>query len=182
MEQNLNNRTKVVKFGGNVCVMNYSFSNQASTAVNEAAAAYLNASGSKGHGYTFIDFLQDKMLVVHSIQRGITQAFFEAIKSRMPFSDQEWADFFNISLKSLQRYKNDKNHVYKPILSEKIIQTAEVVEEGRRVFGSDEKFFRWLDTPSFALGGVKPKELLRDAYGQSLVMAELNAIDHGIFA
>ncbi len=151
---------------------------QGYTVVNEAAAQYLSRSRS----VDFVGFLKDKLLVIQSIQRGISQAFFEAIKGRSPFSDQEWADYFNMSLKSLQRYHNDPTHVYKPIHSEKIIQLAEVMEEGRATFGSEDKFYRWLDTPSLALGGSKPKELLRNAYGQELVLAELNAINHGIFA
>ncbi|MCC6451300.1 MAG: DUF2384 domain-containing protein, partial [Acidobacteria bacterium] len=32
----------------------------------------------------------------------------------------------------------------------------------------------------FALGNVKPVELLRDSYGKELVMGELNRIAHGI--
>lgn len=146
--------------------------------VNEAAAQYL----SRSKPIDFLGFLKDKLLVIQSIQRGISQSFFEAIKGRTPFSDQEWADYFNMSLKSLQRYHNDPKHVYKPIHSEKIIQLAEVMEEGRATFGNEDKFYRWLDTPSLALGGSKPKTLLHNAYGQELVLAELNAINYGIFA
>jgi len=146
--------------------------------VNEATAQYLPAS----HGMDFISFLKDKFTMMQSIQRGITQRFFEAIRSRMPFTDQQWADFLNISPKSLQRYSTDASHVFKPIHSEKIIQLAQVMEEGRATFGSQERFYRWLDTPNVALGGGKPMDMLHNSYGQELVLAELNAINYGIFA
>lgn len=165
------------------CAMKYPNPKDEPLQVNEAATAYVRSAGrSADAGFTFMDFLKDRMLILDSIRNGITHSFFEAIKGRMPFSDQDWADYFNVSLKSMQRYKNDSKHVFKPILSEKIIQMAEVIEEGRLVFGDDEKLFRWLDTPSLALGGYKPKDLLSNAYGQRMVRAELNAIEHGIFA
>jgi uncharacterized protein (DUF2384 family) len=37
-----------------------------------------------------------------------------------------------------------------------------------------------LETPSYALGGMKPMDMLRDSYGKELVMGELTRINHGI--
>ncbi len=36
---------------------------------------------------------------------------------------------------------------------------------GLDVFGNVEKLKLWLDTPSYALGKLKPIELLKDFYG-----------------
>ncbi len=160
----------------------YSASESGPDVLNEAASVYFSGRGFASEPPSFAEFLRDRLLVVEAVRKGITHAFFEVIRTRLPFSDQEWADIFNISLKSLQRYKSEKNHIFKPIHSEKILQAAELVEEGTRVFGSREKFFLWLDTPNFALGGGIPKALAGTAYGHELILSELNAIEHGVFA
>jgi len=41
------------------------------------------------------------------IRKGIPTSLFKSIKELTPFSDQEWSDFLDISLKSLQRCKKD---------------------------------------------------------------------------
>jgi uncharacterized protein (DUF2384 family) len=57
---------------------------------------------------------------------------------------------------------------------------AEVTNMGLETFGSFEKLKLWLNTPNFALGNLKPFELLKDSYGKELVMNELVHINHGI--
>jgi putative toxin-antitoxin system antitoxin component (TIGR02293 family) len=88
----------------------------------------------------------------------------------------------NLSKKTLQRHRNEDDFFFKPIHTEKIIELAEVTNFGKEVFDSEEQFYLWLNTPSFALSNLKPAELLKDSYGKELVMSELNRIDHGIFA
>lgn len=131
---------------------------------------------------TYRDFLSNKMLIVHSIRRGIPYQLFRLIQHITPFSLEDWAGFLNLSTKSLQRYQSAKEYIFKPIHSEKIIELAEVTNLGTGVFGDLEKFRLWLITPNFALGNLQPIELLKDSYGKDLVLNELTRIDHGIFA
>lgn len=130
---------------------------------------------------TYQEFLSNRMLIVHSIRKGIPYRLFRLIQEKTPFTEEEWADVLGISLKTLQRYKSSKNHIFKPAHSEKILEIAEVTSLGNSVFGA-EKFHLWLQTKNFALGNLKPKELLKDSYGKELVVEELQHIDQGIFA
>ena len=52
---------------------------------------------------------------------------------------------------------------------------------GLDVFGNVEKLKLWLNTPSFALGKLKPIELLKDSYGKEMVISELHRMNYGIF-
>lgn len=113
------------------------------------------------------------------IRKGIPYSFFNLIQHFTPFSEDNWADFLDISTKSLQRYKQNAR-VFKPIQSEKIIEMAEVTQVGLDVFGDMEKFKLWLETPNYALGNLKPVELLKDSYGKELVISELTRINYGI--
>lgn len=158
---------------------NEEFKKEVNTLVKEVAAVYKVGSGKKQ--ITYHDFLSNKMLIVHSIRKGISYSFFNKIKSNAPFTNIEWADFLNISTKTLQRYKNEKQHVFKSNHSEKIIELAEVTNFGSEVFDDNESFYIWLKTDAIALGSMKPIELLKDSYGKEMVMEELNRIDQGVF-
>lgn len=129
---------------------------------------------------TYEKFLEDKMLIIVAIRTGIPYSLFDLIQNYTPFSENDWANFLDISSKSLHRYKASPNHHFKPIHSEKIIEMAEVTKVGLNVFGNIEKLKLWLNTPSYALGKLKPIELLKDSYGKEMVISELHRINHGI--
>lgn len=130
---------------------------------------------------TYEKFLEDKMLIIVAIRAGIPYSLFDLIQHYTPFSESDWANFFDISTKSLQRYKSSPEHHFKPIHSEKIIEMAEVTKVGLDVFGNMDKLKLWLNTPCYALGKLEPIELLKDSYGKEMVISELNRINHGIF-
>jgi len=155
------------------------FSKEVNSLVQEASVAYSTSFSKKEISYH--DFLRNKMLIVHSIRKGISYSFFNKIKQTASFTDEDWADFLSISIKSLQRYKNKVNYVFKSIHSEKIIELAEVILLGNQVFDSTDNFYSWLKFPSIALGSMVPIELLKNSYGKEMVMEELNRIDQGIF-
>lgn len=153
--------------------------------INEAIVNYLT-SVRKTTGIrknlSYREFLSDRMLLVQAIRAGIPYRLFVMIKDESPFNEEEWADLLSISLKSLQRYKAAKDYLFKPSHSEKIFEIAEVTELGKAVFDNNEKFMLWLSTPSFALGNLKPVDLIRDSYGKEMVIGELYRIDQAIFA
>lgn len=131
---------------------------------------------------TYSDFFENKMLIIQAIRQGLPYKLFRRIMEITPFSEDEWAEYLNLSKKTLQRHRNDTNYLFKPIHTEKIIELAEVTIVGKDVFDTSEQFYLWLNTPCYALGNLKPAELLKDSYGKELVMGELNQIDQGIFA
>lgn len=156
-------------------------------ALNKAISTYVKditetaKSGARNEHFTYSDFLQDKMMIIRVIRHGLPYALFSKIQEITPFTEDDWADYLNLSKKTLTRHKNESNYFFKPIHTEKIIELAEVTNYGKEVFNSTEQFYTWLNTPSFALGNLKPAELLKDSYGKELVMAELNRIEQGIF-
>jgi putative toxin-antitoxin system antitoxin component (TIGR02293 family) len=128
---------------------------------------------------TYAEFLSDKMLMISLIREGVPYSLFNLIQHYTPFSKMDWANFLDISTKSLQRYKQSSK-IFKATQSEKIIEMAEVTNVGLEVFGNTEKFKLWLDTPNYSLGSLKPMELLKDSYGKEMVIGELTRVSHGI--
>lgn len=132
------------------------------------------------YSVTFDEFLMNKMLIIAGIRAGIPYSLFHLIQDYTPFSESDWANFLDISTKSLQRYKTASEFHFKPIHSEKIIEMSEVTKIGIDVFGNIDKLKLWLNTANYALGNIKPIELLKDSYGKELVVCELVRINHGI--
>jgi putative toxin-antitoxin system antitoxin component (TIGR02293 family) len=66
--------------------------------------------------------------------------------------------------------------------ADRLLRVARVLEEGTRVFGSQEKAARWLNTPTPALYAVTPLSLLESDAGTQAVTDELGRIDFGDFA
>lgn len=149
--------------------------------LNKEIAAFFKSSKIEiDKQITYKDFLEDKMLIIFAIREGIPYSLFNVIQHYTPFSESDWANFLDISTKSLQRYRIAQEHHFKPIHSEKIIEMAEVTKVGLDVFGDIEKLKLWLNTPNFALGKLEPIELLKDSYGKDLVISELTRINYGI--
>lgn len=130
---------------------------------------------------TYGRVLSDKVLVANAVKRGVTNPLFKEIRTNSPFSDSQWSAFLGINIRTLQRYNIEKNHVYKPLQSEKIFELAEVVGKGNEVFDSPEHFSIWLNTPNLAFAGEKPFVYLDSSYGIAILLAELSRIEHGIF-
>lgn len=162
--------------------MSYDEQNIAINEINESLSIYVKNIGKFSRNISFADFFLDKMLIVQAIRRGLPYKIFSQIKSLTPFTDVDWSEYLDLSTKTLQRYRDEKDFYFKPIHTEKIFELAEVTNFGIEVFGSSEKFYRWLNSPSYALNNYRPGELLKDSYGKEMVMAELNRIEHGIFA
>jgi putative toxin-antitoxin system antitoxin component (TIGR02293 family) len=156
--------------------------------VNEAISSYIKEVNTISlfnfniEKITFSEFFENKMLVIQVIKKGLPYKLFNIIRDLIPFTDDDWATYLSISKKSLQRYSNDKEYLFKPIHTEKIIELAEVTNFGKQVFNTTDQFYLWLYTPSYVFNNLKPVELLNDSYGKDLVMEELNRIEYGIFA
>jgi putative toxin-antitoxin system antitoxin component (TIGR02293 family) len=138
-------------------------------------------TGAVEEALSFSNVFSHRLFLIYIIREGVPYDLFDAIQEYAPFTEQNWANFLDLSTKTLQRHKLDAKH-FRPLQSEKIIEMAEVTTVGLDVFGDMEKFKLWLDTPNFALGKMKPIELLKGSYGKEMVLGELNRINHGILA
>lgn len=152
--------------------------------ISEAVGGYIGRSDvstiDRKNSLSYL--FDDKFLLIHFIKQGMPYDLFDEIKQLIPFTESEWAEYLGLSTKSLQRYSNEKAFRFKPLHTEKILELLEVVHSGLEVFDSAEQFHLWLVTPSMALGSHTPQSLLSDSYGKEIVIAELNRIEHGIFA
>ena len=124
---------------------------------------------------------KDILVLIRYVKNGFRFNSFASLVKNIPFSLNEWSYFLNMSERTMQRYKKEKK-TFDPIYSEKILEVMLLYKLGINVFGNKEKFISWIETKNLVLGGVKPKELLDNTFGISLLKDELTRIEHGILA
>lgn len=115
------------------------------------------------------------------VRSGIDFDMFQNMVSKFPFTVEEWSQFLHLSERTIQRYKKDDKN-FDSLQSEKILQISLLYQRGVEIFGDKDNFNSWLSANNIALGNVKPKELLDNAFGIALLEEELTRIEHGIFA
>lgn len=124
--------------------------------------------------------LKSYMDVIEMSKEGITKASLMDFLRFLNFSPEQFARMLPITLRTIQRYSNKQK--FSPIVSEHIIQLVFLVGKGIEVFGSLEKFIVWFNTPTRALGGNVPSDLVNLKTGTQMVMDELGRIEYGVYA
>ena len=87
-------------------------------------------------------------------------------------------EFIQLLPISLDTYK--KNQVFKPHVTEKVLEIEEVYRKGIDAFGED--FYSWMETVNPALGNVMPKSLLVNSFGIRMLLDEIGRLEHGVLA
>ncbi len=121
------------------------------------------------------------LAIIDAVRTGISFNEFEKIVGNAPFSLAEWANYLQLSERTIQRNQKEKKS-FQPIQSERIIELIMLYEYGVDVFGDKDNFNVWLKSKSIALGGRTPKELLDTKFGVGMVKDELGRIEHGVLA
>lgn len=124
---------------------------------------------------------KDILLLINAVKAGIKFTIFNSIANSIPFTLTEWSNFLHLSERTMQRYKRQKK-TFDSLHSEKIIEITLLYKLGVEVFGNKEKFNSWLETENLVLGKIKPKSLLDNSFGISLLKDELTRIGYGVLA
>ena len=114
------------------------------------------------------------------IRAGIPKQAMTNIMDITDISLTEMAAITHTSDRTLRRYTPTQK--LSQDLSERMIELAKLYTRGEEVFGTLEKFRRWMDTILLPLGNKKPKEFLDTSLGIGMIWNEIGRIEHGILA
>ena len=118
--------------------------------------------------------------ILTGARKGIQKTMLLSIARDSGLTLKQLSFFLRISVRSIQ--DKEPNQLIAPGASERALYIARLFNSGIKVFGSRDKFYRWLNSENQALGGVKPITYLDTFSGIQLVMDELNAIEYGFSA
>jgi putative toxin-antitoxin system antitoxin component (TIGR02293 family) len=119
--------------------------------------------------------------IIKLVREGIPYNDFLDFFKNEPFSEKEWADYFGVSTRTLDRYINE-NKNFPAKQSERIIEIKRLLNFGENVFEDNDNFMAWMSMQNIAMGGIVPKKLLDTSIGINMVYDQIGRIEQGIFA
>jgi len=115
-----------------------------------------------------------------------------AAKGLDPHVIENFRNYFNIPVDTAAAMLNTSgptvyrwvrsNKSLESIFSVKLFEVADLFLYGSHVFGDKETFFKWMDLPNKALGGMEPQELVVYPDGVSKVRDVIARIEHGVYS
>jgi putative toxin-antitoxin system antitoxin component (TIGR02293 family) len=91
------------------------------------------------------------------------------------------AELLNVSEPTIYRWIRG-NKTLERNYSVQLFELADLFLYGSEVFDNKSNFFKWLELPNTALGGLEPKELLEIPGGVAKVKELLGRIEHGVYS
>ena len=114
------------------------------------------------------------------IKEGIATKSVNYFLKHTNLTKKQLGKLIHVSTRTLQR--NDPGKKLDINSSERLLQLARLFYKGEEIFGSTDRFGKWLESPNLALGNKKPIDFLETGLGSELVMDELLRIDFGVFS
>ena len=124
--------------------------------------------------------IQNRMDLVELSNKGVTKDALSSLAKYFSFSVKQMAQLLSVTERTIQRYTPEKP--FNRIVSEQILQIAEVAAKGSEVFEGRDKFLAWMNHPNKALNDKTPMSLLKSKFGSDMVLDELGRIEHGVFS
>ncbi|MGH7594744.1 MAG: type II RES/Xre toxin-antitoxin system antitoxin [bacterium] len=124
--------------------------------------------------------LQSRMDLVDLSNQGVTKDALLHLAEYFSFSVNQMAQLLPVTERTIQRYTPDEP--LSRMVSEQILQIAEVAAKGSKVFASRDRFLAWMNHPNKALNNKTPMSLLNSKFGTDMVLDELGRIEHGVFS
>jgi putative toxin-antitoxin system antitoxin component (TIGR02293 family) len=125
-----------------------------------------------------VNFLTGKSL---PLVKDFNYKEFKKIADNTSFTMKEWSGMLHISERTLQRYAK-ANSTFPFSTVDRILQIDKVIKRGIHVFGSLDKFIRWLRDDPYMLEGRLSFHSLSSIDGINMVLTQLGRIEHGLFA
>ena len=124
--------------------------------------------------------ITSRMDLIELSNKGVTKDALLRLAGYLNLSVGQIAQLLPVTERTIQRYSRRQR--FNRLVSEQILQIAEVAARGVEVFGDKDKFVSWLKTRSPALGDRSPDSLLNSRFGTEMVLDELGRIEHGIIS
>jgi len=124
--------------------------------------------------------IQNQMDLIELSNKGVTKDALAHLAKFFSFTISQMAALLPVTERTIQRY-TAKRH-FSRVVSEQILQIAEVAAKGVEVFEDKDKFLSWMNHPNKVLGNRTPLSLLSSRFGAEAVLDELGRIEYGVFS
>lgn len=156
------------------------------TKVEEAAIAYRRLNPlRKADGKTMLAkvvpiYQWSSYQKIETIKEGISKEELENLKEQTGLDYNMLSKILSVTKATLHNKKGKER--FDTTVSERILLLADVYSFGYEVFGSPEKFNRWMKTPNRALGMELPLSLAETIYGIEEIRNLIGRIAYGVYS
>ena len=113
------------------------------------------------------------------IRKGIPYSKVRLVKSALNLTDNEFADYLGISLRTLQRKRGSREKLSIPE-GDRLFRIARIFALAVLVLESEEMARKWLHRPQRGLGGKVPVQVIQTEAGAQEVEDLLEKIEYGV--
>ena len=113
--------------------------------------------------------------------RGVNANIILNFRNHFNISRTYAAELLNISEPTIYRWVRSNKKLERNY-SVQLFELTDLFLYGSEVFEDKANFFKWLELPNAALGGLEPKELLEVPGGVAKVKELLGRIEHGVYS
>ena len=124
--------------------------------------------------------IKSRMDLIELSKSGVPKKALAHLAKYMSLSVRQMAEFLPLTEHTIQRYSPEEH--FNRVVSEQILQIAEVAAKATEVFEDMNKFLSWLNHPNKALANKTPTSLLSSRFGIEMVLEELGRMEHGVFS
>ncbi|VAW38498.1 hypothetical protein MNBD_GAMMA01-1664 [hydrothermal vent metagenome] len=113
---------------------------------------------------------------IHS--EDINSDYLQLLKETAPFNDESLSYWLNINVKTFRSYKQEKQKLNINI-REHVLLLLSLMQHGKYVFATAEKFRDWLIKDNYFLDGKAPVDFLQTITGIRFIDRQLTAMEYG---
>jgi putative toxin-antitoxin system antitoxin component (TIGR02293 family) len=124
--------------------------------------------------------IRSRLDLIDVCRKGVPKEALAHLAHFLSCTIHDVVDLLPVTERTLQRYTPQQP--LNRVVSEHILQLAEVAAKGVEVFTDKAAFLAWLHQPSTALANHTPLSLLISRFGAEMVLDELGRLEHGVVA
>jgi putative toxin-antitoxin system antitoxin component (TIGR02293 family) len=124
--------------------------------------------------------IRNRMDMIELSKKGISKNALAHLANYLSFTLSQMAELLPVSERTIQRCSSEDQ--FNRVVSEQILQIAEVAARGKDVFEDKDKFLSWMNHPNKTLANRTPASLLSSRFGIEMVLDELGRIEHGVLS
>jgi putative toxin-antitoxin system antitoxin component (TIGR02293 family) len=118
---------------------------------------------------------------IHIANKGVNVGVIKNFSNYFSLTKESVAQILDISEPTLYRWIK-ANKILERNLSVKLFEIADLFLYGEEVFKDKNSFFKWLNLPNDALGGLEPYSLIEIPGGVSKIRDVLGRIEYGVYS
>lgn len=117
---------------------------------------------------------------IQIVKDGIEKSDLVALKTRARLDYNELADALSVTRATLINKKD--NEKFNMAVSEKILDLADLYAFGFEVFGDEDSFISWMNSPNRALQFQSPFSFVDNQFGRQEVRNLIGRIAYGVYS